>query len=133
MKEQQNFVFSHLRPEFQDYLWDKRLDSFGSIEKYGREFERRDAIKERYHSPSRRDKAKIAGTTYKGPHRASHKVAAAVELSSGENNGSSTTKKSKRPTTERTKGAGQEVTAINNRTVPWPPGERTGRSGATSA
>ena len=34
---------------------------------------------------------------------------------------------------ERTKGTGQEVAAMNNRTAPWPPGERSGKSRATSA
>ena len=53
MKEQLSLAFSHLRPEYQDYLWNKRLDSFEAIEKYGREFERREAIKERYRSPPR--------------------------------------------------------------------------------
>ena len=70
MKEQLSLAFSHLRPEYQDYLWDKRLDSFESIEKYGREFERREEIKERYRSPPCRDRAKIPGTTYTGPHQA---------------------------------------------------------------
>ena len=107
MKEQLSLAFSHLRPEYQGYLWDKRLDSFEAIEKYGREFERREAIKERYQSPPHRDRAKIPGTTYTGPHRASHKVAAIVEPSSEEDSGSSATKKHKRPKAERQKCTGR--------------------------
>ena len=42
-----NLTFTHLRPEYQDALWEKNLDSFEAIERYGREFERREAIKER--------------------------------------------------------------------------------------
>ena len=123
-----NLAFSHLHPEYQDYLWDKRLDSFESIEKYGREFEKREAIKERYRSPTRRDRAKIPGTTYTGPHRASHKVIAVVESSSSEDSGSPTTKKGKKPKEERQKGTGQGVAAMNNRTTTWPSGDRTGRN-----
>ena len=100
IKEQLSLAFSHLRPEYQDYLWDKRLDSFESIEKYERKFERREAIKERYRSPPRRDRAKIPGTTYTGPHRALHKVPAIVEPSSEEDMGPTATKKDIRPKAE---------------------------------
>ena len=48
LREQLNLTFTHLRPEYQDALWEKNLDSFDAIERYGRELERREAIKEKY-------------------------------------------------------------------------------------
>ena len=90
-------------------------------------------MKERYRSPPRRNRAKISGTTYTGPHRASHKVAAIVESSSEENSRSPTTKKGRKPKAERQKGTEQEVAAMNNRTTPWPPREQASRSTPTPA
>ena len=77
--EQLNLIFSQLPPEYQDALWEKNLDSFDAIKRYGRELERREAIKERYLLPPRRHKSRIAGTNYTGPHRTTHKVAAVAE------------------------------------------------------
>ena len=131
-KEQLSLTFSHLRPEYQDYLRDKRLDSFESIEKYERNFERREAIKERYRYPPRRDRDKIPGTTYTRPRRASPKVAAIVESSSTEDSGSPTPKKGKKPKAERQKGARQEVAAMNNRTGPWAPRKKASRNASNS-
>ena len=82
---QLNLTFTHLRPEYQDALCEKNLDSFDAIERYGRELERREAIKERYRSP-RRYKSRIAGTNYTGPHRGTHKAAATVEVLAAEEN-----------------------------------------------
>ena len=79
--EQLNLIFSHIRPEYQNAWWEKNLDSFDAIERYGRELERRETIRERYRSPPRRDKSRIAGTNYTGPHRTMHKVAAVAETS----------------------------------------------------
>ena len=78
-REQLNLAFSDLRPEYQDYLWDKTLDSFEALERYGREFERKEAIKERYRAPLRREKSRIPGTTYDGPRGALYQVVAVVE------------------------------------------------------
>ena len=58
LEEQIHLTFTHLRPEYQDALWEKNLDSFEAIERYGREFERSEAIKERYRSPPYRDKSR---------------------------------------------------------------------------
>ena len=124
LREQLNLTFSHLRPEYQDALWERNLDSFDAIERYGKEFERREAIKERYRSPPRRDRAKIPGTSYTGPNRASHKVAAIAESSSTEDTASPSKTRGKRPKAERQKETGQEIAAMNNRTAPWPPREQ---------
>ena len=123
LREQLNLTFSHLRPEYQDAMWEKKLNSFDAIERYGREFERREAIKERYRSPPRREKTRIAGTNYSGPHRASHKVAAVAESSGTEDTAQPATKTGKKSRAER-----QEIAAMNNRTTPWPARDQTSRS-----
>ena len=126
VREQINLAFSHLRPEYQDNLWDKRLDSFEAIERYGREFERREAIKESYHSPSRRDKSRIPGTSYAGPHRSSHKVAAAEESSSGGDSGQPEKRKEKGKKGRSRKGL-EEVAVLNNVTSTGQQNERVQR------
>ena len=68
LREELNLTFTQLRSEYQDALWEENLDSFEAIERYGRELERREAIKERYRSPPRRDKSRIVGINYTGPH-----------------------------------------------------------------
>ena len=42
------------------------IDSFEAIERYDREFERREAIKERYHSPPRRENREFRGRRMQG-------------------------------------------------------------------
>ena len=80
-------IFCAKHALFNKALWEKNLGSFDAIERYGRELERRKAIKERYRSPPRREKSRRAGTNYMGPHRATHKVAAVAEVSGADENG----------------------------------------------
>ena len=127
-RAQLNLAFSHLRPKYQDYLWDKRLDSFEAIERCGREFERREAIKESYHSPPCRDELRIPGTTYTGPHRSSHKAAAAEEYSSADDSSQSERgKQRKNKKKGRAKGVSEEVAAISNPAPPGMSAERVSR------
>ena len=123
MREQLNLTVGHLEPEYQDALWEKDLDSFNGNERYGRELERREAIEERYRSPPRRDKSRIAGTNYTGPHRAAHKVAARVEVSAAEENevpeSGRNTRKGNR---ERIKEPDEQVAAAKNRVHSGPSG-----------
>ena len=84
LREQLNMAFSHLKPDYQDALWDKKIDSFMAIERYGREYERRESMRDRYHSPPRRDKSKFTDTFYNGPRRNTHKAAAVSEDSGSE-------------------------------------------------
>ena len=110
--------------ECQDSLWEKNLDSFEAIERYVREFERREAIKERYPSPPRRDKSRIPGTMYTGAHRSSHKVATLGESSSGNEGSQSYRRRGKKKEKKgRQKGTPEEVAALNN-----PPGQFSGRT-----
>ena len=103
LREQLQLTFSHLTPEYQDYLWTKRLDSYEAIERYGRELERKEAIKDRYRSPPRRDKSRLPGTTYTGPHRSSHKVAAVRESSDGESSEPETKSRKEKKTKRKSK------------------------------
>ena len=126
VREQINLAYLHLRPECQAYLWDKRLDSFDAIERYGREFERREAIKERYHFPPRRDKARFPGTSYAGPHRSSHKVVAAEESSSESDSGQPEKRKEKGKK-GRSRESFEEVAVLNNVTSIGQQNERVQR------
>ena len=81
LREQLQLTFSPLTPEYQDYLWTKKLYSYEAIERYERELERKEAIKGRYRSPPRKDKSRLPGTTYGGPHRPNHKVVSVQESS----------------------------------------------------
>ena len=83
LREELNLTFTHLRPVYENALWEKNLDSFDAIEHYGRELERREAIKERYRC-------------YTGPHRGTHKAAATVEVLAAEENGTPEPKKNPR-------------------------------------
>ena len=119
LRQQLNLTFTHLRPEYQDALWEKNLDSFDAIERYGRELERREAIKERYRSPPRRDKSGIAGTNYTGPHRGTHKAAATVEVLAAEENGPPEPEKNPRKGNRgRTKEPYEQVAAARNTAYP---------------
>ena len=66
-----------------------------------RKFERREAIKERYFSPPTRDKSRVPGTTYTGPHHSAHKVVALGESSSGDHNSQSERGQSKSKTNNK--------------------------------
>ena len=98
------------------------MDSF---ERYGRELERREAIKERYRSPPRRDKSRISGTNYTGPHRVTHKVAAMAETSAVEERTVSDKGKRKgnrdQPSTEDEQVAATSNMAPANTSGRWPP------------
>ena len=63
LREHLQLTFSYLTPEYQDYLWTKKLDSYEAIERYGRELERKEAIKGQYRCPPGRDKSGVPGTT----------------------------------------------------------------------
>ena len=124
LREQLSLIFSHLRPEYQDALWEKNLDSFDAIERGGREFERREAIKVRYRSPPRREKSRIAGTNYTGPHRATHKVAAVSETSGVEEHTTSEKGREKRKGKREHTAAEDEHIAATSNMAPHNPSTR---------
>ena len=109
-----------MRPEYQDALWEKNLDA---IERYGRELKRREAIKERYRLPPRRDKSRIAGTNYTGPHRVTYKAAATVEVLAVEENGAPEPERNPRKGNRgRTKEPDEQVAAARNTAYSGPSG-----------
>ena len=124
LREQLSLIFSHLQPEYQDALWEKNLDSFDAIKRYGRELERREAIKERYRSPPRREKSRIVGANYTGPHRATHKVAAVAETSGVEKHTASEKGREKRKGKREQPAAEEEHIAATSNMAPHNPSTR---------
>ena len=97
LRGQLQLTFSHLSIE-------------QAIERYGRELDRKEAIKGRYRSPPRRDKLRLPGTTYAGPHRSSHKVAAVQE--SSENGSSESETKPRREKKAKRKPKESEIDEV---------------------
>ena len=87
-----------------------------AIERYGRELERKEAIKDRYRSPPRRDKSRQPGTTYVGPHRPNHKVAAVQESSEDGSSESETKPRREKKVKQKLKESEiDEVAAVTNK------------------
>ena len=119
LREQLNLTFTHLRPEYQDALWEK---NFGGRNSRGAK------RLERYRSPPRRDKSRIAGTNYTGPDRVTHKVAATVEVSAAEQNGVSEPGRNPRKgNRERVKEPDEQVTTVRNTAYSGPSGAWIGQ------